>query len=191
MKWGPNENPAVFENNLVLGNCMRMSAPIDGTPATYNKNLGDFCRAEDTLSFNFRQGGTALFANNTIVSYAPTMFDIGCWDPSCSNSTLTMKNNVVRGYDNPATYNLGGRAGGPGGIYFQKPIGKIIRENNFFYGLRGFKCPTGYSTERCEDPKLAAPPRFSKEQDLDNFNFRLSDASLALRNGAHIGAAPR
>lgn len=185
-KWGPNENPAVFANNVVLGNCLRMSAPMDGTPTTYNSKLGDFCRAQDAISFNFRQGGTALLLNNTIVSYAPTTFDIDCWDPSCSNSTLVLKNNIVRGYDNPGTYSLGGRGGGPGGIYFQKPIGKIIRENNLFFGLRGFKCPTGYPSERCEDPKLNSQPRFSKEQDLDRFDFRPSSSSPALRSGTPI-----
>ncbi len=185
-KWGPNENPAVFVNNLVLGNCMRMSAPIEGTPSTYNSKLGDFCRAQDAISFNFRQGGAVFFANNTIVSYSPTTFDIDCWDPSCSNSVLTFKNNIVRGIDNSATYSLGGRPSGPGGLFFQKPIGKVIRENNIFFGMRGLRCPTGYATERCEDPRLATQVHFSKEQDLDGFNFKLSDASPALRSGTRI-----
>ena len=182
----PNENPATFENNLVLGNCLRMSAPMEGAPSTYNSKLGDFCRAQDAVSFNFRQGGTALLANNTIVSYAPTTFDIDCWDGSCSNSVLTFKNNVVRGLDNPSTYNMGGRAGGPGGFFFQKPIGKIVRENNVYFGLRGFRCPTGYTNERCEEPKFAGATRFTKEQDLDNFNFRLSGGSSTARLGATV-----
>ena len=60
-KWGPNENPVVFVNNIVVGNCTRLSQPLDGTPASYNKHLADFCRAEDALSFNFRQGGPPRF----------------------------------------------------------------------------------------------------------------------------------
>jgi hypothetical protein len=182
-KWGPNENPAIFVNNLIMGNCMRMSEPIAGTPATYNKNLGDFCRANDNIAFNFRQGGTLLMANNTIVGYAPTTFDINCWDPSCSNSTFTFKNNLILGYDNPHTYNLGGKNGGPGSFFFQNPIGHVVRSNNMYYGIRnvGIK-----GNERVEDPKFVSQPRFTKEQDLDNFNFHLSAASPARGAGVHI-----
>ena len=189
-KWGPNANPAVFVNNIVMGNCLRMSEPMDGAPSTYNQNLGDFCRAEDTLSFNFRQGGTLLMADNTIVSYAPTTFDTNCWDPSCSNATFTFKNNIVLGYDNPRTYNLGGKGGGPGGFYFEKPIGHILRSNNIYYGIRSIRWPTGYPTETVADPKLVSHPVLSREQDLDNFDFHLSPASPARGAGTHIPEAP-
>ncbi len=185
-KWGGNENPAVFTNNVAIANCARMSEPIAGQPTSFNAHLADFCRAEDALPFNFRQGGTVLFANNTIVTYAPTTFDIDCWDPSCSNSTLTFKNNIVLGYDNPKSYNLGGKPGGPGGFYFQKTIGHIVRSNNLFYGLRGLHCPTGHSNERCDDPKFVSQPRFSTEKDLDNFNFHLSPSSPARGSGATL-----
>ena len=189
-KWGPNEHPAIFLNNLVIGNCMRLSAPMTGAPMEYNKNLQDFCRAEDTISFNFRQGGSALFANNTIVGYSPTMFDIGCWDDSCSNSTLVFKNNIVRGYDNPKTYSLGGKEGGPGGFYYAKPIGKVVREHNIYYGLRGFRCPGANATERCADPKLMSNPNASAEQEYDNFNFHLQQGSPALGTGVKLGEVP-
>lgn len=190
-KWGPNFTSVLFANNLVLGNCMRMSAPIPGAPSTFNAHLADFCRAEDAISFNFRQGGTAVFANNTIVSYSPTTFDINCWDPSCSNSTLTFQNNIVRGYENSSTYSLGGKPGGPGAIYFAKPIGKVVRTNNIFYGLRSFRCLlNGASNEICDDPKFVSEPRFTKEQDLDNFNFHLAPNSPARNVGTSISGIP-
>lgn len=185
-KWGPNENPAIFENNLVLANCLRMSAPIAGAPATYNVNLGDFCRAEDAVSFNFRQGGMATLANNTIVSYAPTTYDVGCWDASCSNSVLVFENNITLGYNNPGTYKLGGQPPGPGGFYFAHPIGKIIRRNNIFYGVRSITCPTGFAAERCVDPKLVSEKRFSAEQDLDHFDFHLTGQSPAIGAGIRV-----
>lgn len=183
-KWGPNESPAVFINNVVIANCMRMSAPIAGQPPTYNAHLGDFCRAGDAVPFNFRQGGRVLFANNTIVTYAPTTFDIGCWDKSCSDSTLTFMNNIVLGYDQPKTYNLGGKPGGPGGLYFQQPIGHVFRSNNIIFGLRDLKC-TG-SNEKCEDPKFVSQPRFTSEKDLDNFDYHLSPSSPARNAGTRI-----
>jgi hypothetical protein len=183
-KWGPNENPAIFTNNIAIGNCMRMSAPIPGQPSTYNAHLGDFCRAEDALPFDFRQGGRVLFANNTIITYAPTTFDIDCWDPSCSSSTLTFMNNIVLGYDNPKTYNLGGKPGGPGGLFFQHPIGHVYRSNNIFYGLRDHRCSG--SNEKCVSPQFVSQPRFTSEKDLDNFDYHLSPTSPAIGAGARI-----
>jgi hypothetical protein len=158
-----------------------------GLPSTYNAHLGDFCRAEDAISLDFRQGGMALLANNTIVTYAPTSFDIGCWDKGgCSASTLTFKNNIVLGYDNPGTYNLGGKPGGPGGFYYQHPIGHVLRSNNMYYGIRGMGCPIGYLQERCADPKFVSEPHFSKEQDLDKFDFHLPASSPAIGLGAQV-----
>jgi hypothetical protein len=193
-KWGPNDNPLIFTNNTVIGNCARLSAPFPGQPSTYNAHLEDFCRAYDAIVFGFRDGGSLLMANNTIVTYAPTTFDASCWgtfpDPqgqgTCNNSTFIFKNNIVYGIDNPKTYDLGGKTGGPGGFYFQQPIGHVVRSNNLYYGIRGIRCPTGNQNERCIDPKFASLPHFSKEEDLDKLDLRLSDASPALRSGVNL-----
>ncbi len=187
LKWGPNFTSVVVENNLILGNCLRMSAPIAGAPGSYNAHLEDFCRAGSTLSFNFRQGGTALLANNTIVSYAPITADINCWASICSQSTLTFENNILRGYDNPGTYKLGGEAGGPSGLYFGKPIGNVVRNGNIYFGIKKMGCPAHASTgESCEDPKFVAEPDFKSERDLDNFNFHPAQTSPALRLGVRV-----
>jgi hypothetical protein len=196
-KWGPNMLKAVITNNMVVANCMRMSAPMTGTPTTYNANLGDFCRAGDAISFNFRQGGTVLFANNTIVTYAPSTLDIQCWDApgldkpfsantGCANATLTFKNNIVLGYDNPGTYPLGGKSGGPSGFYYEGTIGHVERSNNLYYGIRGMRYQTVFSGDKYDDPKFVSQPHFSKEQDLDNFDFHLSPSSPARGAGARI-----
>ncbi|HEV2619782.1 MAG TPA: hypothetical protein VGU23_07575, partial [Acidobacteriaceae bacterium] len=177
-KWGPNENPAIFTNNTVVANCLRMSKPVPGQPANFNAHLTDYCRAHDAISFNFRQGGKALVANNSIVTYAPVTFDIACWDKTgCSESTLTFTNNLVLGYDNRGTYDLGGVAGGPAGFYFQQPIGHIVRSKNMYHGIRGMLCPIGHLGESCADPHFVSEPQFTREQDLDNFNFHLSSGS--------------
>ncbi|GAC1358254.1 MAG: hypothetical protein NVSMB3_05270 [Acidobacteriaceae bacterium] len=188
-KWGPNMITAVFEDNLVLGNCLAMSQPMAGTPSTYNTNLKDFCRANDTLSFNFRNGGTALMANNTIVTYAPTTLDINCWDSTttgCPSALLTFKNNIVRGYDNPATYNMGGQAGGPGFFYYAAPV-PTQRSNNLIYGVRG-TCPNTSPYEFCADPQLVgAPASYVSEAGCVNFNFNISATSPALGAGVTVG----
>jgi hypothetical protein len=184
-KWGPNQNPAVLANNTIVANCLRMSAPMDGQPASYNANLGDFCRAQDAIPFNMRQGGTATLTNNTIITYEPTTFDVNCWDPSCSASILTASNNIVLGYDNPATYNLGGKPGGPGLFYYQASIGTVNRTNNVYFGVRG--CSTGIATEQCADPHFVNEPTFVAESSLDAFNTNLQSGSPA----AGIGAPPQ
>ncbi len=184
VKWGANFTRASVLDNLILANCHRLAAPMDGTPATYNAHLGDFCRAQDAVSFNFIHGGSLLMANNTIVSYAPTTLDISCWDKNCGNSVFTFKNNVVLGYDNPALRNSGGQEGGPGGFYYQSKIGSVIRSNNVYFGLRNLTCEP---TERCVSPRLVGQPRFTREQDLDNFNFHLASDSPALNLGVNLG----
>jgi Putative Ig domain len=197
-KLGPNENPSVFENNLVLANCLRMSQPISGTPSTYNTNLSDFCRANDAMSFNFRQGGTTILANNTVVSYAPTTFDIQCWDApgegspgdtgaGCGSSALTFQNNLVLGYDNPGTYDQGGQVGGPGLFFIRDPLGTIVRNNNLYFGIgHGFTCPTGFAGEICQDPLFVSEPVWTGEPSLDNFNFNLTAGTPAMGAGTYL-----
>ena len=176
-KWGPNFLHVVFLNNVAVGNCLRLSQPLPGTPAGYNAHLGDFCRANDAISFNFRQGGTVLMVNNTFLNYSQTTFDIGCWDESCSRSVLAFRNNLVLGMENPATFKLGGKPGGPGGFYMDKPIGHIDRAHNLFFGMRNVRCE---STEICADPKLINEPHFARESDLDNLNLHLAPGSPAM-----------
>ena len=183
-KWGSHSTPVTFTNNTVIGNCRRLSAVMPGQRSSYNKYLQDFCRAQDAIAINFEAGGTLLFAGNTIVSYSPTTIDISC-EGNCATSTMTFKDNIVMGYDNQATYNGGGQPGGPGGFYFGARIGHIVRSNNLFFGVREMKCPTGFPGEKCADPKFVDEPHFSKEQDLDHFNFHLSTSSPI-----HAGAQP-
>ena len=181
-KWGGHDSPATFSNNTVVGNCRRLSAPMSDQPSSFNRNLGDFCRAEDAIAFNISNGATVTFTDNSIVSYSPTTIDVDCGDTACPSATLVFRNNVVLGYDNRATYNGGGQPGGPGAFYFGHPIGHIVRSNNVYFGVRNMKCNAG---EKCVDPKFMGEPRFSKEQDLDNFNFHLSPAS-PMQTGARI-----
>lgn len=200
-KWGPNFYKVTFENNLEVGNCLRMSSPITGAPSTFNTNLYDYCRSNDDISFNFRQGGTAVMANNTFVSYAPATFDIQCVDESCSQSSLVFENNIVRGYDNPSTYDLGGQAGGPGGFCgagcngSTGVLGTFTRNHNIYYGLRG-SCianttwggfPGQGTDEYCEDAEFTSEPQsFTNEATLDSYNFHLTSGSPAVKNGVIV-----
>ena len=186
-KWGPANTPMVFTNNLAIGNCLRLSAPMTGQPSTYNANLGDFCRASDTIVPSLGNNGTLLMANNTIVSYAPTIIDVECAAVGCGGSTFTFENNIVIGYDNPATYTYGGKAGGPAALYYNGFTGATVRSNNIFYGIgHNFNCPTGYPNEYCTDPLLVNEPVWSGESSLDNFNFNLTPGSPAKGAGISL-----
>ena len=184
-KWGGNFTTAVFENNLTVGNCHRMSSPLPGAPSTFNLSLSDWCRAGDAVPFNFRDGGTLLMANNSFASYSPTTFDYQCWDGDCPSAVFTFENNLVRGYDDPANRDRGGQAGGPGLFYTVGSIGTMSRSNNSFYGIRG-DCPA-IGSEDCRDPLFASEPAaFVDETTLDNLNFKLSSSSPAIGSGVPV-----
>jgi hypothetical protein len=200
-KWGYNFTSATVTNNLVVGNCNRMSVALAGAPSTYNANLSDFCRAESAMSWNFRDGATLLFANNTITGYSPSTFVIGCSTVGgCPHVVETFQNNIILGYDNPATYNMGGESGGPSGIYCQDNtsgsnqvncatwMGAWNRTNNIWYGMNPnhFTCPTGYTAESCANPLFVNQPTWTSEQSLDNFNFNLTPGSPAKGAGASL-----
>lgn len=184
-KWGGQVKSVDFENNMAIANCLRMSAPLTGQPATYNANLGDFCRAEDGVSFNFIQGTQVIFKHNTIVGYAPTLFDMQCWavaPSTCNTASLDFENNIVLGYDNPGTYNLGGKVGGPGGFFVSSgALPPPILKNNTWYGVHGYVCA---ATETCASPQFVNQPVFTKESDLDNFNIALASGSPSIGQGA-------
>lgn len=212
-KWGANLSPATVTDNLMLLNCARMIQPIAGAPVTFNLpfllagDTGDFCRAGDAISFGLRNANSTVFSHNTIVTYAPTTFDLQCWDGDggCNKASLTFEDNVVLGIDNAFTYIAGGRAGGPGDFCFlnhssgdcgsQGPVvGSVIRDHNLWYGMRNIKGKTGYTGEVIADPQFVGEPVFSSgfpfEAVLDNYNMTLSGGSPALGMGVALSSVP-
>ncbi len=185
IKLGSNMQSTVITNHLILANCHRLADPMPGAPNDYNAHLHDFCRASDAVPFNFRQGGNTLIANNTFVTYAPTTFDIGCGDASCSNSTLTFKNNIVLAYKNSQVSDYGG-SNGPGLFYYSGQIGHMIRSNNIYFGVGHNACPPAAGTGVCTDPLLVNEPIWTGESSLDNFDFNITAGSPAKGAGTPI-----
>ena len=197
-KWGPADSPGVFTNNLAIGNCNRMSQPMPGQPSTYNASLTDFCRAQDTIVPGLPPGGSLIMENNTIVSYAPTIVDFECSTSNCATTTFTFENNIMLGYDNPATYKAGSQVGGPGAFFFSAPV-NAIRSNNIYFGMgHGFTCPSNYTSagagtgtaEKCTSPLLINQPTGTAgnfvETELDNFNFDITPGSPAVGAGLFL-----
>ena len=189
-KWGTGPNSTtIFENNLTVGNCRRMAAPLPGAPPGYNRSLSGFCRAAgDVFAFYGASNSRILFANNTIVGYSATMFDLSCSPAhACGSNHFTFRNNIVLGFlnrkyrpDDPEV---------PGLFYFSDPSVKIDTDHDIFYNLRSRPCPwIGRPDLICDDPRFVKEPplTLTSESQLDNFNFRPSRSSLATGHGQAI-----
>jgi hypothetical protein len=187
-KWGtPPGSTTIFENNLTVGNCRRMSEPLPGAPSSYNRYLGGFCRADgDVLSFFTAANSTVLFANNTIVGYSATTFDLGCERSSPCNSThFVFRNNIVLGYlnrrNNPSEV--------PALFYISEPSLKVEPDHSLFFNLRSRPCPTfGRSDLICASPAFINQPplTLANEAQLDNFNFHPTSGSPANGHGIAV-----
>ncbi len=101
-KWGGNTVPTntIFINNLTVGNCDRMSQPLPGAPPTYNKYLSGFCRAAgNVFAFPTPKNSHLLIANNTVVAYSATVFDLACQPANtCGSTSFNFTNNIFLGY---------------------------------------------------------------------------------------------
>ena len=205
-KWGPAFGNVTLENNIGVGNCLRMQAPMTGVPSTYNTYLGDFCRAGDGVSFETYNNQTTTIANNTFVSYAPTTVDLQCVGSNnnaanCASTVINFTNNIFRLYDDPNSYSFGGQAGGPG-MYCGAGcnsstalLGTINRYNNVYYGFRG-GCMAGQavgstggviSKESCTDAYFQnEPASFTNEAMFDGYNFALASQSPLVASGVPV-----
>src|ERR1035437_8440727 len=132
-KWGGNKVPTntTFINNLTIGNCARMSQPLPGAPSTYNKYLSGFCRAAgDVFAFPTPKNSHLLIANNTVVAYSATVFDLACApENTCGSTAFTFTNNIFLGY-----YLKGAEP--PGLFYPEDHSVKVTGSHNIEYGNR-------------------------------------------------------
>lgn len=183
-KTGPMQS-IVFQNNLAVTNCNRLSKPIGDISSSFNASLSDFCRANgDGIQMALLDGGTLNFENNSIVGYSNVTLDFQCDSSSCSSSSLIFRNNLIRGYVDP-NYNSGQT---PAFVYFSSGLNFTQRDHNLIYNERNSGCPaTGYANELCVDPLLVSEPAsMSGESTLDNFNFQLTSGSPAKGAGVAV-----
>jgi hypothetical protein len=184
-KWGGSTVPTntTFINNLTVGNCDRMSASLPGAPSTYNKYLSGFCRASgDVFAFVTPRNSRLLIANNTVVAYSATVFDLACQPAdSCASTPFTFTNNIFLGY-----YLKGAEP--PGLFYAEDHSIKVTASHNIEYGSRSGGSPCRGDII-CSDPRLVnEPPQqgWMNQTFLDNFNFKPSSNSPANGRGIAI-----
>ena len=188
LKWStPANSTSVFENNVVIGNCRRMSAPLPGAPLGYNLHLSDFCRAAgDVFAFWVGPDSRFQFIGNTVAAYSATVFDFGCAvTTTCASAQITFRNNIVLGFLNQKANS----PEVPGLFYIGNRSIKIDPDHDIFYNLRTRPCPRfGRPDLICDDPKFVNEPALTltSESQLDNFNFHPGHGSPALAHGQTV-----
>lgn len=169
----------VFQNNLTVHNCRRMSASMPGAPEGYHRYLSLFCRAAgDGIALSVNDDGTYIFQNNSFAGYGATSYDIECAG-HCSKANIVFQNNLHIGYKDPAGGEL------PAIFYTQglprNPF--IAKDHNIYYNMRS--CPMGW-TEHCGNPKVVNMPGWSGEASLDKIDFHLTSGSPARGAGVAV-----
>lgn len=172
----------LFENNVTVHNCKRMSAAMTGAPEGYHRYLTLFCRAAgDGIAFSVKDGGTYTFRNNSFAGYGSVSYDISC-SGSCSKANIIYQNNLNIGYKSPIDGQLPA-------IFYTSGLPRnpfIAKDHNIYFNMRS--CPMGW-TEHCVNPKIANMPAWSGEASLDAINFHLTSGSPA--RGAGVAQAAR
>jgi hypothetical protein len=195
-KWGMQPNSTtVFTNNLVMGNCNRMAQQLPGAAQNFDRTTGlpgsylnTYCRAAGTAFDYFADANsTVLFANNTFVTYSPTVFDFGCGTQNAC-APYVIKNNIFLGYLNPGMPSYSGEVPG---LYYREAGATTASTHNIEFGLRDGDCPpVGGSGNICADPLFVAKPRGTgttfAEPELDNFNFHPASGSPAIGHGVAV-----
>lgn len=179
-KLGPMRK-VLFQNNVTVHNCSRMSAPMSGAPENYHRYLSLFCRAAgDGIAMAVMDGGSYVLQNNSFAGYGTTSYDILCAPKApCTKSNIVYQNNLNIGYKNPAD-------GRPPAIFYTQELAKnpfAARDHNIYYEMRS--CPSG-NNERCVDPRIAALTPWHGESSLDTIDFHLLSNSPARGMGAPI-----
>ncbi len=171
----------VFQNNVTVHSCSRMSQPIGDWPGS--TGLSDFCRAAgDGITFAVMDGGTYTFQNNSFAGYGETSYDIECGrNVTCTQPNITFQNNLHIGYVSP-------RAGQTPGVFYMNGVPAnpfVAADHNIYFNMR--TCPTEKGSS-CADPKIAVEPTFTSEAALDAIDFHLTPASTnAIGAGAAVG----
>ena len=186
-KWGaPPNSTTTFTNNLTVGNCDRLSVALPGAPSNYNQYLSLYCRAAgDMFSFFSAANSTVLIANNTVVGYSATVFDLNCATTgTCGTTQYIFRNNIMLGILSPNYDPTNSQT--PGLYYYSDPSDTITADHNVYYNLRNSGCPS--TGNLCEDPLLMNEPALTLtgESALDNFNFYPSSSSPAVGAGVAI-----
>ena len=195
LKW--DQTPSgigLFQNNLVVGNCSRMTAALPGAAQNFNVSTGlggsylsDFCRAGGSTFGVLTQPSAVMNYNgNTVVGAWDTIFAYDCGpEPGgqgdCGSASLLWKDNNFLGYTHS------GRSA-PGLFYKTDSSVVFTSSYNNEYGISaGDTCGTNHIT--CTSPLLVSQPSQpfpSTEAGLDVFNPKTAGNSFYPTSGSPL-----
>lgn len=177
-----------FRNNLVVENCLRMSAALPGAVQNFNQTTGlpgsyltNFCRAGgESMSYITRLGSTFNLIGNTMIGATDIMLAFGCGyyspgnvfniETDCNSNPTNFTDNNFLGYTDPSI-------GVASALFYQDPANIYIfpvSTYNNEYGIKsgtGDTCGTNHIT--CVTPLLTSQPAQiwpGSEAALDVFN---------------------
>jgi hypothetical protein len=196
-KWGATQNSTVlFENNLTVTNCLRMTEALPGAAQNFAQATGlpgsyltNFCRAGGAGFANLtRSGSTNDFYRNTFIGLGNIVYQVACGyysignvfnsESNCSTASTIFKDNNMLGYTEPgneptAFYCLL-YANGSNCTNGTTDTGiSMTNSYNNEYGLKGGTTDTCAGSTTCNDPLLVAEPAQpfpGTEADFDVFN---------------------
>jgi hypothetical protein len=195
-KWGTQTNATtLFQNNLTVGNCARMSQPLPGAVQNFALSTGlggsylsDFCRAAgDTIDILTQIGSKNYYYGNTIVMADSTGLDFNCGPTgggasNCGSVLNLWQDNNFLGYTNP---------GGPApGLWYIVPGSNVVVTSSYNneFGIRnGDTC--GVNNITCADPQLVSEPAQpwpGAITDLDVFNPFVTGNSFHPTSGSPL-----
>jgi hypothetical protein len=191
-KWGGGNIPqnVLFESNLTVAGCGRLSAPMATgpfgltAPSGYNAHFVDPCRAYgDVLSSSIAAGSTWNVNGNTFIDGVATMVNVACplsFSP-CPGAVINWHNNIILGYSNIPTPGSSGCCGTPPPAVFYNQNSSDITINtsyNLEYNVRNGSTCGG--TILCADPLLLDEPAQSvtAQSDLDVFTNTVSTSGF-------------
>ena len=185
----------LFEDNLTVHNCKRMSQPIQDSVSPYNQYLSLFCRAAgDGFAMSIIPQGTYTIINNSFVGYGTTTYDLSCnQGATCNTSNIIFDNNLHIGYASPIDGKL------PGIFYYGAGLpANPFKEasNNIYFNMRSL--PTQPNSVGTDPHVLSEPPWpapttdgtgvVASESVLDAVDFHLTDQSVnAIAQGIPVG----
>jgi hypothetical protein len=169
----------LFQNNVTIHNCRRMSAAMPGAPDGYHRYISLFCRAGgDGIAFSVNDGGNYVFRNNSYATYGAVSYDISC-SGTCTRANITFQNNLHVGYKDPVGEKLPA-------VFYSEGLPRnpfAARDHNIYFNMRS--CPSGW-TEHCVNPKIVNMPVWNGEASLDGINLHLTSGSPARGAGVAV-----
>ena len=170
----------LFQNNLAVGNCARMSTTLVGAAQNFNQTtalggsyLTNYCRAGGAaFALSTSPGAYAHFFGNTVIGAWDTIFQYDCGPQpgglgTCGSVPLLFKDNNFLGYTDPA-----GSGSAPGLYYYLASGLAVTADHNNEFGIRnGDTC--GVNNITCVDPLMVSEPAQTwpgSEAALDVFN---------------------